>query len=286
MARTGGTDPGPYRVLQPLTMRGALAGQPEQLRTGRCLQRQHIRFVLHLQEGLHLRRLRPLRQAFQNAGHGWQRSVIGHQQHALHLRRRLPLVALAAGFNPRIRRQQADPIADTCLHGPARGGAGLAVQHEIDINFAHVRAQRTEGVGAHRRTLCVGQRAITRVPVLALRHLGGCLAGEREEHLDALIRPVGLHVGHIGRSEDHAGQRRRENSALLERDIEQAVGLLGSHAITLNCGGRGVRRGAYWLSWSTNWLAKAQDTPQSHNGNAATPALCAGVACMPLTRWA
>lgn len=100
---------------------------------------------------------------------------------------------------------------------------------EIDVDLALLGAQLADGVGTHRRALVVRQGPVAWVPVFTAGDLRHLLAGQGEEHLDALVRAFGLHPRHVGTGEHHAVKGRGKNAALLQRHLEQAVGLLRSH---------------------------------------------------------
>ncbi len=208
------------------------AWQPHQFGRGRCLQRHRITGLGDLQQGQRARRIGQPGQFLEDAGHRRQCGLIGHQQHLAYPGWRLPFPALAAVRTVGIGGQQHHAVARPCMRGPARGRSGLAMQHEVDVDLALAGTQLAEGKGAHRRPRVIRQCPVTGIPVFAAGHVRRVLAGQGEKHLDTLVRAFGLHVRHVGAGEHHAVQRRRKNAALLQRHLEQAVGLLRSHAGT------------------------------------------------------
>ncbi len=84
----------------------------------------------------------------------------------------------------------------------------VAVDGDVDVDLVGVVALRADGVGAQHRADGRVHGAPVLVPgevVLALRHQGFALSGEREQELHALVEPAVDEPGETGAAQGDAG---------------------------------------------------------------------------------
>ncbi|CRO04104.1 hypothetical protein PAERUG_P24_London_17_VIM_2_08_10_04547 [Pseudomonas aeruginosa] len=163
-------------------------------------------------------------QLLENSRHRGQGGFVGDQQDVADASRRFPFVAAGVIAVLPVGRGQLQAVADPRVGRPGRGRAVLAVEDELHVDLLLLGAQRTDGVGTHRRPASRLDAAIGLVPLAATGQAGRLAAGIGEEDLDPLVGGQGLHLGDLRAAEDEAGQRRAELLAALEFDIEQTIG--------------------------------------------------------------
>ena len=123
--------------------------QPVHLGVRATEQGLAVGFLRNFNKGLDLGGIGVQGKFFKDAGNGWQRSFVADQQQFAHALRWLPFIATGVVGAGCIGRCDLQAIPRPGLASPACGGAGDAVEDEVDIQFAGLCAQVAKGVGAH-----------------------------------------------------------------------------------------------------------------------------------------
>ena len=162
-------------------------------------------------------------QVLADRGDRGQRGLVAGEQERVRARRRAELDAADGTVERRVRAEQDERRADLGGQGPARGGTGVAVQHDVHDDLARLGAHRDGRVGAQRVAALLGLVAPRGVPGLGVAHeVLVAAVGRGQDELDPHVEAGVAEEVELRAGEREPAEAGRELLDARHLDVEEA----------------------------------------------------------------